>query len=261
MAALPRPVALVPTMGALHAGHMALVAEARRQGARVAASIFVNPLQFGAGEDLARYPRDEAGDLAQLRDAGCEIAWLPSAEIMYPPGTATCVEVGGPADGFESEARPGHFRGVATVVTKLLNQVGPDLALFGDKDWQQLQVVTRLVADLDIPTRIVGVPTVREADGLALSSRNVFLSATERAAAPLLYRVLQRAATRLAAGQPVADAEREAVAALRAANFAPDYLRLVEAATLQPAEALRSPTRLIAAARLGAVRLLDNIAV
>lgn len=247
-------------MGALHAGHMALVAEAQRRGAATVASIFVNPLQFGPGEDLARYPRDEAGDLGQLRDAGCDAVWLPPVEAMYPPGAATRIEVAGPSEGFEGAARPGHFRGVATVVTKLLNQAQPDLALFGEKDWQQLQVIRRLVADLDIPTEIVPVPTVREADGLALSSRNRFLTPAERAVAPRLQQVLQATAARLAAGQAVADAEREAAEALRAAGFEPDYLRLVEAETLRPLDALRPPARLVAAARLGTVRLLDNIA-
>jgi pantoate--beta-alanine ligase len=249
-------------MGALHAGHMALVAEARRRSAGVAASIFVNPLQFGPNEDLARYPRDEAGDLARLREAGCDVAWLPPVEAMYPPRAATRVEVtGGLAEEFEGAVRPGHFRGVATVVTKLLNQAAPDFALFGEKDWQQLQVVRRLVADLDIPTEIVAVPTVREADGLALSSRNRFLSPAERAAAPRLFQILQETASRLAAGQPVAEAEREGTEALRVAGLEPDYLRLVEAQTLRPLpDVLQRPARLLAAARLGGVRLLDNVA-
>ena len=248
-------------MGALHAGHMALVAEARRRAASVVASIFVNPLQFGPNEDLARYPRDEAGDLGALREGGCDVAWLPPVEVMYPPGVATRVEVAGPAEGFEGEVRPGHFRGVATVVTKLLNQVGPEVAFFGEKDWQQLQVVRRLVADLDMATEIAAVPTVRETDGLALSSRNLYLSAAERAAAPRLYEVLTETAARIAAGHPVPQSEQDAAAALRAEGLEPDYLRLVEAETLQPLGALRRPARLLAAARLGAVRLLDNLAV
>lgn len=260
LAELPRPHALVATLGALHAGHMALVAEARRRAASVVASIFVNPLQFGAAEDLARYPRDEADDLAQLREARCDAVWLPAVEAMYPPGAATRVEVGGPAEGFEGAVRPGHFGGVATVVTKLLNQALPDLAMFGEKDWQQLQVVKRLVADLDILTEIVGVPTVREADGLALSSRNRFLSPADRAAAPRLHRVLQATASRIAAGGPVAEAERDGAASLRSAGFELDYLRLVEAESLRPLDTLQRPARLVAAARLGSVRLLDNVA-
>jgi len=259
---LPRPRALVATMGALHAGHVALVAEARRLApGGVIASIFVNPLQFGPNEDFTRYPRSEADDLAMLRDARCDVAWLPPVEAMYPPGAATRITVGGPFEGFEGAVRPGHFEGVATVVTKLLNQTAPDAALFGEKDWQQVQVVTRLVADLDIPTRIVPVPTVRDLDGLALSSRNRHLTPRERALAPRLYVVLQATAARLAAGQPVAEAERDAVAALCAEGFEPDYVRLADAATLRPLDTLQRPARLLAAARLGAVRLLDNIAV
>lgn len=260
IAGLPQPVALVATMGALHRGHMALVAEARLRAASVVASIFVNPLQFGAAEDLARYPRDEAGDLAQLDGAGCHLAWLPPVEAMYPPGSATVVEVGGPSEGFEGALRPGHFRGVATVVAKLFHQVGPAIALFGDKDWQQVQVIRRLVADLDMPVEIVGVPTVREPDGLALSSRNRFLGAAEREVAPRLYATLRDTAARLGAGQPVAAAEAEGAAALRAAGFVPEYLSLVEAATLRPLATAQGSARLLAAARLGPVRLLDNIA-
>lgn len=259
-----RRLAIVPTMGALHDGHLALVAAARAAGAgAVSASIFVNPLQFNANEDLSRYPRDEAGDLAKLRSAGCDLVWMPPVEAMYPPGSATVIEVGGPSAGWEGDARPGHFRGVATVCCKLFQQSQAEIAAFGEKDWQQLQVVTRMVADLDIPIRILPVTTVREADGLAMSSRNRFLSAEERATAPVLLRVMTAAATAIAGGAAVAAALDGGLAQLRAAGFAPDYLALVEAETLKPLTARRAdgPMRLVAAARLGTVRLLDNIPV
>jgi pantoate--beta-alanine ligase len=256
-----RRLALVPTMGALHEGHVALVHAARQAADAVAASIFVNPLQFNASDDLARYPRDEEGDLAKLRAAGCGLVWMPPVEAMYPPGSATVVDVAGPSAGWEGDARPGHFRGVATVCCKLFLQSGAEVAAFGEKDWQQLQVVTRMATDLDIPIRILPVPTVREADGLALSSRNRFLTAAERATAPLLHRVMTEAATAIAAGAPVPAALAEGSARLVAAGFAPDYLALVEAETLRAIDAPRADgaMRLIAAARLGSVRLLDNI--
>jgi len=196
-----------------------------------------------------------------LGAAGCDLAWLPPVEVMYPPGTATRITVAGPAEGFEGAVRPGHFEGVATVVAKLLNQTAPDLALFGEKDWQQVQVVTRLAADLDIPTRIVPVPTVRDPDGLALSSRNRHLTANERALAPHLYAVLQGIVARLAAGQGVHKAERAGTDALREAGFEPDYLSVVDATTLRPLDTLQWPARLLVAARLGTVRLLDNVSV
>lgn len=259
---LGRPsLALVPTMGALHEGHLSLLAAARRQegvGA-VAASIFVNPLQFGPNEDLARYPRDEAGDLAKLEAAGCDLAWLPAVEVMYPPGRATEIEVRGPSEGWEGTVRPGHFRGVATVCAKLFLQTGAAVAVFGEKDWQQLQVVRRMVRDLDIPTRIVPCPTVREADGLAMSSRNRFLSAEERARAPTLHAAMRRVAAEVGAGVPAAEALAVARAGLAAQGFAVDYLALVEPETLREVSA--TPARLIAAARLGTVRLLDNMGV
>jgi len=262
LADLPRPRALVATMGALHAGHAALVHAARSLApGGVVASIFVNPLQFAPGEDFTRYPRLEVEDLALLREAGCNLAWLPPVALMYPAEAATRITVGGPAQGFEGVARPNHFEGVATVVTKLLNQTAPDYALFGEKDWQQVMVVTRLAADLDMPVRIVPVPTVRDSDGLALSSRNRHLTPTDRALSPRLYAVLQDTAARIAAGTPVAEAERAAIATLQAQGFEPDYLRLADADTLRPLDALQRPARLLAAARLSAVRLLDNIAV
>ncbi len=248
--------ALAPTMGALHAGHLALVAEARRHAPRVAASIFVNPTQFAPGEDLARYPRDEAGDLALLEAAGCDLAWLPTVEAMYPPGDATVVTVGGPSEGFEGAIRPGHFRGMATVVAKLLHQVSPAAVMFGEKDWQQLQVVRRMVANLHWPVEVVAVPTVREPDGLAMSSRNRFLAPGHRAAAARLFAVLQTAAAQAGGPRALADAE----AALREAGLEVDYLALVETASLRPT-ATASGARLIAAARLGKVRLLDNVPV
>ncbi len=251
--------AVVPTMGALHEGHVSLVRAARAAGAEtVIASIFVNPLQFAASEDLSRYPRDEAGDLAALAAAGCDLAWLPTPEAMYPPGHATGIEVAGPTEGWEGTARPGHFRGVATVCAKLFLQTGAAMAMFGEKDWQQLQVVRRMAADLDIPIRVIGCPTVREADGLALSSRNRFLSAEERSRAPALHAALVAAEAALRAGRDTAPALAEATASLVRQGFAVDYLALVEPETLRPGTAL--PGRLIAAARLGGVRLLDNIA-
>jgi pantoate--beta-alanine ligase len=259
-----RRLGLVPTMGALHAGHVSLLAAARAAGAdAVAASIFVNPLQFNASDDLARYPRDEEGDLAKLRAAGCDLAWLPPVDAMYPPGNCSTIEVAGPSKGFEGDARPGHFRGVATVCAKLFLQTGADIAAFGEKDWQQLQVVTRMAHDLDIPVRIQPVPTMREADGLAMSSRNRFLSPPERAIAPLLYQVMLDAARGMAGGAPVPRVLAAGRERLVAAGFAPDYLALVAAESLEPLDALdrARPMRLLAAARLGAVRLLDNMAV
>ncbi|HWA79244.1 MAG TPA: pantoate--beta-alanine ligase [Acetobacteraceae bacterium] len=256
-----RPLALVPTMGALHDGHLALIAAARQSGAAVAASIFVNPLQFGPTEDFTRYPRDEAGDLAALAKAGCDLVWLPPLAVMYPADAATTIEIGGPAERWEGAARPGHFRGVATVVTKLFGQVRPAVAYFGEKDWQQVQVVRRLCRDLYLDIKIVPVPTVRAPDGLALSSRNRFLTPAERALAPMLYRTLATLADALAQGCAAEPRLAEATAKLAACGFLPDYLALVDAETLVPISAARPPARLIAAARLGTVRLLDNVPV
>jgi pantoate--beta-alanine ligase len=252
-------VALVPTMGALHPGHLSLVAHARGMGAGVAVSIFVNPLQFGPAEDLARYPRDEAGDLAMLAAAGCDAVWLPTGAEMYPAGDATLVDVGGPAQGWEGDARPGHFRGVATVVAKLFGQCRPDAACFGEKDWQQLQVIRRMVTDLSLPVSIVGVPTLREHDGLAMSSRNRFLTDDERAAAPLVHRTLRAARAALHAGDDPAASLGQARARLQRAGFAVDYLALIDGATMLRTASAVTGARLIVAARLGAVRLLDNI--
>jgi pantoate--beta-alanine ligase len=255
-----RALALVPTMGALHAGHLALL-DAAPAGSAVATSIFVNPLQFAPTEDLSRYPREEAGDLAKLAAAGCDLAWLPDVATMYPPHTATTVEVAGPAERWEGAMRPGHFRGVATVVARLFGQVRPDSACFGEKDWQQLQVVTRMVADLPLPVRIVGVPTVREPDGLAMSSRNRFLAPEDRRRAPALARVLMATAERLRGGAAAGPVLEDAQAVLRDAGFAVDYVALVDGPSLAPIAAARPGARLIAAARLGSVRLLDNFAV
>ena len=254
------PLALVPTMGALHQGHRALVRAAVASGAATVASIFVNPLQFAADEDLTRYPRDEAGDLEALRAEGCALVWLPDMTTMYPLDEATTITVAGPARNWEGAVRPGHFRGVATVCAKLFGQVRPDRAYFGEKDWQQLQVVKRIVADLLLPLRIVGIETVREADGLAMSSRNRFLSAEQLTLAPMLIAALRNAATRLAAGETTPAPLADAHAALQRQGFAVDYLALVDGETLSPLDAAAPGARLIAAARLGTVRLLDNIA-
>jgi len=249
-------------MGALHAGHLALVEEAKRRADRVAATIFVNPLQFGAGEDLDRYPRQEEQDLARLEEAGCHLVWLPGVEDIYPEGFATRISVAGVSDRWEGEARPGHFDGVATVVAKLLLAVRPDVAVFGEKDFQQLAVIRRMSADLNMGIEIVGVPTVRDADGLALSSRNAYLSADERARAVALPQALRNAAAAIAGGQPVAAALERGGQALRNAGFSRiDYFALVDAETLEPLDPPRGEMRLIAAAVIGTTRLIDNIAV
>nr|WP_294556343.1 pantoate--beta-alanine ligase [uncultured Rhodopila sp.] len=254
-------LAFVPTMGALHAGHRSLVARAVASGAATVASIFVNPLQFGPNEDLSRYPRDEPGDLGALEAEGCALAWLPNVATMYPPGEATAVLVRGPAERWEGDARPDHFLGVATVCAKLFGQVRPDRAYFGEKDWQQLQVVRRMVTDLLLPLEIVGVETVREDDGLALSSRNRFLTAAERAVAPALVRALRGVAERVGYGEPAAAPLAEARAALAAKGFGVDYVALVDGTTLAPLERDAPGARLIAAAKLGSVRLIDNIRI
>jgi pantoate--beta-alanine ligase len=255
-------LALVPTMGALHAGHMALIAEARKQADRVAATIFVNPLQFGAGEDLGRYPRQKTADAAMLQAAGCDLLWAPGPEDLYPPGFTTSIRVSGVADRWEGAARPGHFDGVATVVTKLLLAVEPDVALFGEKDFQQLAVIRRLVADLGIPVRIVGVATVRDPDGLALSSRNAYLDPEQRERALALPRALNEARRQLLGGEMVVVVLTEARAALAEAGFEPiDYIALVDAATLEPVEQPSGTVRLIAAATIGSTRLIDNLPV
>jgi pantoate--beta-alanine ligase len=253
-------LALVPTMGALHAGHRALVRAGVQSGAATVASIFVNPLQFAPNEDLSRYPRDEAGDLAALEAEGCALAWLPTVDVMYPANEATTISVAGPAERWEGDARPGHFRGVATVCTKLFGQVRPDRAYFGEKDWQQLQVIKRMVADLLLPLEIVGIETVREPDGLALSSRNRFLKASERATAPFLAATLRDTAHRIGRGEPVAETLAAARSALTGKGFGVDYFALVDGPSLAPIDHAAASGRLITTARLGAVRLLDNVA-
>lgn len=255
-------VVLVPTMGALHAGHLALMARARSLGRRVVASIFVNPTQFGPNEDFSRYPRDTETDLALLAEAGVDAAYLPEVSGMYPEHFSTRIEVEGLTEGLCGAYRPGHFSGVATVVTKLLNQVQPDCALFGEKDYQQLLVIRRAVRDLDLPVEIQGVPTLREADGLALSSRNRYLAPAERARAPRLHAVLSEIAAGLAAGGRAGPLVAEGRAALAAAGFAPvQYLEVRDAETLAPVENATRPARVLAAAYLGRTRLIDNVAV
>lgn len=255
-------IALVPTMGALHRGHLALVEAARRRCERVVASLFVNPKQFGPREDFTAYPRDEAADLAKFREAGVDLVFAPTVEEMYPAGFVTAVRVAGIGDELEGAHRPGHFDGVATVVSKLLLQCLPDIAYFGEKDYQQLLVVRRMARDLDIPVKIEGIATMREPDGLALSSRNVYLSPEERRIAPLLYRVLNDTAAALAANpENVAATLQNGLAELRQAGFAPDYLELRDAADLSRMSRLDRPARLVAAAHLGRTRLIDNIPV
>jgi pantoate--beta-alanine ligase len=249
-------------MGALHAGHLALVAAAKARCDRVVASIFVNPKQFGPREDFSRYPRPLDDDLAKLAAASADLAFVPTVEEMYPSGFATTISLTGPSEGLDGTHRPGHFDGVATVVAKLLIQAAPDAAFFGEKDYQQLMVVRRMARDLDLPVEIVGVPTVRDADGLALSSRNVYLSAEERRVAPTLNRVMRDAAAAVMRGTAPAAALHDAVAALQAAGFTVEYLELRDAATLAPvADTPSAPARLLAAVHLGRTRLIDNIAV
>jgi pantoate--beta-alanine ligase len=255
-------LALVPTMGALHTGHLTLIEEAKRHADKVAASIFVNPLQFNDPADLERYPREEEADLAKLEAAGVDLVWLPSAADLYPQGFATSIRVAGVSERWEGEARPGHFDGVATIVAKLLIAVAPEIALFGEKDFQQLAVIRRLVADLGLAVEIVGVETVRDGDGLALSSRNAFLSAEDRQRALALPRALQSARNQIASGEPVGRALATAKQALVDAGFLKiDYFALVDVATLEPLSEPAGEMRLIAAATIGGTRLIDNVAV
>jgi len=280
---LPRPLGFVPTMGALHEGHLSLVDAARTRCASVAGSVFVNPAQFGRGEDYEKYPRDEARDFALFGERGADLVFVPSPAEMYPHGFATSIHVRGPlAETYEAASRPGHFDGVALVVTKLLDVAQPDVLFLGEKDAQQLAVVRRFVRDLDLPVEVAGVPTVREPDGLAMSSRNACLTAEQRAVAPDLYRALL--AGRAAAGAPAATAKDVVVAATSALlmptlpiddaersaalrgeappavpHFDLDYLAIVDADTFQPQAILGPRSLLIAAARLGAIRLIDNV--
>jgi pantoate--beta-alanine ligase len=255
-------LALVPTMGALHAGHLALIGEGRKRADRVAASIFVNPMQFGANEDLAKYPRQEAEDARMLEEAGCDLLWLPSVTDIYSQGFATKVSVSGVSERWEGEVRPGHFDGVATVVAKLLLAAGPDVALFGEKDFQQLAVIRRMVSDLNVPVEIVGIPTVRDFDGLALSSRNAYLSPDERAKAVALPQTLEAARNAIRNGKSVSETLQDAQNSLQNAGFSRvDYFALVDAGTLEPLDRPQGEMRLIAAAVLGTTRLIDNLAV
>jgi len=248
-------------MGALHAGHLSLVRLARERGAtQVVASVFVNPTQFGPGEDFGRYPRQPERDAELLAAAGCDLLFLPEVETLYPPGHTTFVEPGGPAEGLEGAFRPGHFRGVATVVCALFHLVGADLAVFGEKDAQQLAVVRRMVRDLHLPVEIVGAPTLREVDGLAMSSRNVFLGPEERRAAAVLHRALAAAAAAITAGERRGDEVRrifhEALAAEPLARI--DYAEVVDAVTFQPVTELTGRVVLPLAVRIGGTRLIDN---
>ena len=257
-------VGFVPTMGALHDGHLSLVRLARTRAQRVVASVFVNPTQFGPNEDFDAYPRDEARDAELLAGAGCDLLFAPTVAEMYPEGFATTVTVAGVSEPLDGEARPGHFAGVATVVSKLLNQAQPDVAVFGEKDYQQLQVIRRLVRDMDMPVEIVGAPTARAENGLALSSRNAYLSEAERDVAGQLNVILKAAIAELNAGGRVDAAEARAVEALRAAGFGRiDYVEVRDAADLSrlgPGPVDR-PARILAAALLGRTRLIDNMAV
>jgi len=257
-------VALVPTMGALHDGHLSLVRLARRRADRVVVSIFVNPAQFAPAEDFSTYPRTFEADLALLAEEKTDLVWAPaSVAVMYPDGFATRIVPEGPATaGLEDAFRPDFFKGVATVVAKLFNQVTPDIAVFGQKDYQQLKAVTRMARDLDLPVRVIGAATVREPDGLAMSSRNVYLTADERAAAPVLHRVLTLCAEKIAEGRPVATILSEGREAIERAGFTLDYLEARQAETLAPvASAKDRPVRLLVAAKIGKTRLIDNVGV
>jgi len=257
-------VALAPTMGALHKGHLSLIALVAARAEFVVASLFVNPTQFAPGEDFLTYPRDEARDVALLATAGCHLVYAPPVEAIYPVGFSTTVSVAGVSAPLEGAFRPNHFSGVATVVTKLLIQVSPDMAVFGEKDYQQLQVIRRLARDLDLPVEIVPGPIVRDPDGLALSSRNAYLSDAQRAVAPALHRALERTASQLASGLSVSDAEAQAQAGLLAAGFdTVDYFEVrgpLDLERLGP-DPIVGAGRILAAAKLGATRLIDNIAV
>lgn len=256
-------IGLVPTMGALHQGHLGLVTLAKRKSNRAVVSIFVNPTQFAAHEDLSRYPRDEAGDVAKLASAGADLVWAPSAEQMYPVGFATRVVPEGAALGLEGEFRPHHFGGVATVCCKLFSQVTPDLACFGEKDYQQLCVVRQMVQDLNLPLKVLAMPTVREKDGLALSSRNAYLSAEERAIAPQLHAALRKLAAAVAAGRPIRPATDAAREHLQGAGFHRiDYIEVRDGQTLHPYDRAKSGSgRVLAAVWLGKTRLIDNVEI
>jgi pantoate--beta-alanine ligase len=255
-----RKIAVVPTMGALHEGHLRLIREGLKRADQVIVSIFVNPKQFGVNEDLGRYPRDETGDMAKLAGAGAHAVWAPALEDVYPPGFATSVVLSGPAKaGLEDKYRPHFFDGVATIVAKLFIQTGADYAMFGEKDYQQLLVVTRMARDLDLSIEVVPVPTVRESDGLALSSRNRYLSSADRLRAPALQRALQGAAERIRGGAKPSRATAVARRSLTTQGFKVDYVAARHAETLAHVEGNAGPIRLLAAAWLGSTRLIDNI--
>lgn len=258
-----KSIALVPTMGALHEGHLSLVKLAGKKCDKVIVSIFVNPTQFGPNEDLSRYPRDEDGDLAKLNDAGTDLVWAPSVAEMYPDGFSTGVTPGSAANDLEGAFRPHHFAGVATVCCKLFSQVTPDFAVFGEKDYQQLCVLRQMVRDLDLPLKLVAGKTKREKDGLALSSRNAYLSEAERAIAPKLYATLSELALDIAEGADVASRVKEAQRRLKAAGFTKvDYVEVRDADTLEAPDLENGrPARMLAAAWLGKTRLIDNIAI
>ncbi len=258
---LARPVGLVPTMGALHRGHLALVERAKRESASVVASLFVNPLQFGPSEDFERYPRSFESDAGLLEASGVDLLYAPSLERMYPPGFAARVSIGFVTEHFEAALRPGHFDGVATVVTKLLHAVEPTSLYLGQKDVQQVAVLRALARDLDFATHIVIVPTIREADGLALSSRNVYLCAQERRAAPSLFRALGAVAASVVSGETEYARALAAGEALLEAPLRWDYLAVVDPDTFVPLDPLRRPAIVIGAARAGATRLLDNVPI
>ena len=256
-------IALVPTMGALHRGHLKLVSEARKRARRVIVSIFVNPTQFAPNEDFASYPRTFDADIGALTEAKVDLGWAPTSKIMYPEGFSTRINPEGPAKaGLEDKFRPHFFDGVATVVAKLFLQTMPDIALFGQKDYQQLRVLTQMTKDLDIGVKVIGVPTVREKDGLALSSRNAYLSAAERATAPILHHVLKASSTRIKKGEPIARVLDDGRNEIVKTGFILDYLEARHALTLAPTASYKDgPMRLLVAAKIGKTRLIDNLGV
>lgn len=257
-------IALVPTMGALHSGHISLVSLAKKSAKKIVVSIFVNPTQFGPNEDFSRYPRPIEADLDKLTEAGADLVYMPDAKEMYPDGFSTMLKPTGPAAvGLDDKFRPGHFDGVATVVAKLFTSVAPDIAVFGEKDYQQLQVIKTMARDLHLPVKVLGAPIVREKDGLALSSRNVYLSPSERAAAPVLHQVLKDSAKAIAAGEDPEAVLSRGRAKIMSAGFKLDYLEARDAGTLAKLNTqLRKPkARLLVAAKIGKTRLIDNVAV
>ncbi|WP_040674043.1 pantoate--beta-alanine ligase [Nitrobacter sp. Nb-311A] len=256
-------IALVPTMGALHEGHLALLRQAKRRASRIVVSIFVNPTQFAPHEDFGSYPRTWKADLAKLADAKVDLVWHPDVRTMYPQDFATRILTEGPATaGLEDRFRPHFFGGVTTVVGKLFIQCRPDIALFGQKDYQQLKVVTRMAADLDLGVKIIGIPIVRERDGLAMSSRNIYLSIEQRAVAPTLYRTMKKAAEQLRNGKDLEAVMADAAETIEDAGFSLDYFEARHAETLSPIHSIKDgPVRLLVAAKIGTTRLIDNIGV